>query len=158
PEPRLLEQLQAALPTPALASLTPARGRRLPLLATAVTPGPMKFEQARDRLDREFTAALRKLWPAVMEAPPPADERVRVETSDPPNVLVLVLESLRHTAVNPESMPRLHRWAQGGLRFQRHYAGSNRSEYGIFALLHARHPVTYDATLDAGILPQTCVA
>ncbi len=163
-EPRLLEQLYAALPSSALVSLshqranTPRSLGRSPLLATAGVSGPVKFHQFRQRMDNDLTAALQELWPVVMETPPPCDDQVRVEGPDLPNVVILVLESLRHTAVNPESMPRLHAWSGSGLRCQRHYAGSNRSEYGIFALVHSRHPVMYDATLDSGIRPQMCRA
>jgi membrane-anchored protein YejM (alkaline phosphatase superfamily) len=69
-------------------------------------------------------------------------------------VVLLVLESLRHSAIGPEMMNRLDAWGRQGLRLERHYAGSNASHLGLFAILYGRSPLIYDATLDARTPPQ----
>jgi arylsulfatase A-like enzyme len=65
-----------------------------------------------------------------------------------PNVLVVFVESFRTDVVTEELMPRLTRYARGGLRLDGHLAGSILSEAGLFALLFARNPLLYDWTLD----------
>lgn len=62
-----------------------------------------------------------------------------------PHVLLFLLESLRHDAVEPATMPRLARWSQGGLVASRHSSGSNRSDMGAYALLHGRLPLEHPA-------------
>jgi len=72
---------------------------------------------------------------------------------EPPDVVVLIAESLRADAVSPDGLAGVDRLGREGLRAQRHYAGSNSSHRGLFALLHARHPLVYDAVLDGGATP-----
>lgn len=74
-----------------------------------------------------------------------------------PNIVVLVLESFRYEAVE-EMMPRLDVFAKKGLRANRHYATSNRSQFGLFALLYGHSGLTYDATVEAQVPPQLCVS
>ncbi len=73
----------------------------------------------------------------------------------PPHVVYLVLESFREAAVSPDLMHRLDAWGSAGLRMRRHYAGSNSSHLGLFALLYGRSPLVYNPTVDANIPPQT---
>src|SRR5262249_20109677 len=56
--------------------------------------------------------------------------------------------------LSEEHMPQLSRWAGRGMRFLRHYAGSNVSQFGMFALLYGRSPMVYHLTLDAKLPPQ----
>jgi phosphoglycerol transferase MdoB-like AlkP superfamily enzyme len=65
-----------------------------------------------------------------------------------PDILVLVIESLRHDALSPQTMPRLWSLSEAGLRLDQHYATSNASHYGMFALLYGRSPLRYFETLD----------
>jgi hypothetical protein len=71
----------------------------------------------------------------------------------PSGVVVMVVESLRPDVVTEELMPRLTRYARRGLRLDGHFAGSILSEAGMFALLFAKSPLTYDLTLDAHAAP-----
>jgi len=66
-----------------------------------------------------------------------------------PDIVVVVVESLRHDALHRETMPRLWAFSQRGARFDRHFATSNASHYGMFALLYGRSPLTYFATLES---------
>ncbi len=76
---------------------------------------------------------------------------------DPPNVVLIVAESLRHDVFEPELMPRLFTWSQGGTLAAHHDAGTMYSESGMFALLYGRSPAVYHQTLDANVPPQLCV-
>ena len=70
-----------------------------------------------------------------------------------PNIIVIVLESFRYDALTPEVMPNLWKLAARGARMETHYAASNSSHYGLFALLYGRSPLNYFATLDTGLPP-----
>jgi hypothetical protein len=85
----------------------------------------------------------------------PADETAHVAADNPPNVIYLVLESFRASAVSPELMSRLDAWGSNGLRLKRHYAGSNSSHLGMFSLLYGRSPLVYYPTVNAYVPPQT---
>jgi hypothetical protein len=79
-----------------------------------------------------------------------------VELGDPSvNVILVVLDSFRASALNAASMPRLHRWSERGLRLDRHYAATNVSALGTFTLLYGRSPVVYEPTLEDAIPPQS---
>ena len=97
--------------------------------------------------------AYRDLFPRVSTARP-ADDADYLAGTSRPHVIVLVLESLRHDALDMPWMPRLDAWSRQGLRMARHYAGANASHLGMFALLYGRHPLVYDRTLDAHVPPQ----
>ena len=53
-------------------------------------------------------------------------------------------------------MPKLAAWAERGTTFSQHYATSNKSELGTFALLYGRSPIAFDTTLNANIPQQAC--
>lgn len=90
-----------------------------------------------------------------MLTPRPADETAHFTAEQAPNVIYLVLESFREAAVSPDVMARLDAWGKQGLRLNRHYAGSNSSHLGLFALLYGRSPLVYYPTVNAYIPPQT---
>lgn len=108
---------------------------------------------------RDMNAELRKLhekYTLRLHATPPVDDRPLVRQDTQPNVIVIVLESFRHDSIDPRWMPRLHAWSQQGLTFRRHYAGSNCSHLGLFALLHSRNPLLATQTLNSGLPAQLC--
>src|SRR5690606_37629753 len=88
---------------------------------------------------------------APMMGPKPADPSPLELGEAPPNVVLIVAESLRHDVFGPQLMPRLWRWARGGVVATRHDAGTMYSEAGMFALLFGRSPAVYHPTLDAGV-------
>ena len=96
-----------------------------------------------------------RYFPMVF-GPKPNDLDVKIEREHPPNVIVIAFESFRHTALNEELMPKLTRWARGGLRSKRHHAGSIYSEAGLFSLLYGRSPLVFHSTLDGQIRPSMC--
>jgi hypothetical protein len=110
------------------------------------------------RLNLAVSLQYRREFDRIVK-PPPLDDTARLPASTSgtaarPDVLLIVVESLRAQAFNEGWMPRLAAWAAAGMRFDRHYANSNSSQAGLFALLYGRHPLLYGCTLDAGVLPQ----
>lgn len=73
-----------------------------------------------------------------------------------PNVFLVLVESLRADALTPELMPGLHAWARHGIRRTRHFAGTNFSESGAFAILYGLNPLVYNAVLDSRVPPPLC--
>jgi membrane-anchored protein YejM (alkaline phosphatase superfamily) len=53
-----------------------------------------------------------------------------------PNVLVVVVDSLRADALRPEHMPNLVRFAERGRTFANHLSGGNATRFGIFSLVY----------------------
>jgi len=113
------------------------------------------FDAFSQRLNERLAPVYRRIQAGWRGAhPPDTNARVDRPATELPDVVVIVLESLRHPVLSPEHMPRLARWAEGGLRLDRHYAGSNISHFGLFALLYARLPLFYDRELDHETRPQ----
>ncbi len=104
------------------------------------------------RFNREAAGVALRVADRLTVAGPP-DATARVPEGPHPNVVLIVPEDTRHESLDPRWMPRLDAWAKGGLRFTRHYAGTNASQLGFFALLYGRHPLVYDVTLDAAVPP-----
>ncbi len=109
------------------------------------------YAELNSRLSTAYTSAYECLRTAQ-----PLDDSIIIPTSRRPNIVIFVLESLRHTALAEDTMPRLCRRAEQGLRCRQHYAGSNLSHYGLFSLLYGRSPLVFDQTLDARVPPQLC--
>lgn len=138
--PPLLEQLERTLPV-----------RFGWFEATGSAAGDLTA--FRQNFDDAMTEPCRRLLPHI-RAGQPLDTMARIDRPAPPNVVIIALESFRFDSIEAEKMPRLSRLAQSGLRFERHYSGSNCSHFGIFGLLYGRAPFVYDFTLDANIPPQ----
>jgi hypothetical protein len=73
-----------------------------------------------------------------------------------PNVFLILVESWRADAFTAELMPKLHAWAQQGVRRSRHYAGTNFSESGAFTILYGLNPLVFHAVLDSRVPPPLC--
>jgi phosphoglycerol transferase MdoB-like AlkP superfamily enzyme len=109
------------------------------------------------RLTPRFRSAYRLAFPALSEGTA-GDATTAVLPQRPPNVILIVTESLRHDVFGPELMPRITRWAEGGLTAAQHDSGTMYSQSGMFALLYGRNPAVFHQTLDAGVPPQFCVS
>lgn len=91
-------------------------------------------------------------------------EGITLELSGPrPNVLVIVIDSLRADMLSPEIMPRVSALARGGRVFHDHLSSGNATRFGLFGLLYGLHgsywkpvcdehrsPVLVDALLARG--------
>jgi phosphoglycerol transferase MdoB-like AlkP superfamily enzyme len=101
--------------------------------------------------------AYKAAFPGVTTFKPVDDTKLTTSADRPPNVVLIVTESFRHDVFGPELMPRMTRWAEGGLVATRHDSGTKYSESGMFALLYGRSPALFHQTLDARVPPQLCV-
>jgi membrane-anchored protein YejM (alkaline phosphatase superfamily) len=105
-------------------------------------------------LERDLRSAYARAFPLVFS------RRTFTASSagptEPTNVVLIVMESLRPDAFTPERMPRLYAWARRGLVAEQHYAGSNSSEAGLFSLLYGRSPLLYHFVLDNQQPPVWC--
>ena len=68
--------------------------------------------------------------------------------TDPPNIILLLTESLRHDALTQNNMPQLWQLAQQGLLAEQHSTNSNCSEFGAFTSLYGHYAMCYDNVLD----------
>jgi membrane-anchored protein YejM (alkaline phosphatase superfamily) len=90
---------------------------------------------------------------AALKLPPGLDPR-EVRFTRKPDVLLLLLESLRADYLVPEVMPRLlRRAAAQGTVFEQHYASAPTTFFGVYSLLFGYHAHTYDAALGTGRRP-----
>ncbi|MEW6529194.1 MAG: sulfatase-like hydrolase/transferase [Thermodesulfobacteriota bacterium] len=87
-------------------------------------------------------------------APGPVDESAFVQRPNLPNIILIIFESFRHSAISPDLMTRVHTWSEQGLRLNRHYSGSNCSHLGLFSMFYSRAPLAYHETLDRKIPSQ----
>lgn len=111
--------------------------------------------------------ALRELYPRLSESYQaafpilftgrPGDPNPVPLPAKPPNVILIIAESLRRDVFGEELMPRLTRWARGGMVALAHGPGTIYSQAATFALLYGRSPAVYHQTLDAKVQPQFCV-
>ena len=97
-------------------------------------------------------AATKLLWDAL--DPGPSDASAFVKKPGLPNIILIIIESFRHSAIGPGQMGKLDAWSERGLRLERHYSGSNCSHLGLFSLLYGRAPLGYHQTLDRKIPAQ----
>ena len=113
------------------------------------------FDAFSMRLNERLAPVYRRVQ-ANWRAKHPADPAATLErpAAELPDVVVIVLESMRHTVLSARDMPRLHAWAEQGMRLKRHYSASNISHFGLYGLLFGRLPLFYDRDLDDGVRPQ----
>jgi hypothetical protein len=121
---------------------------------------PFLSETVLDRLEDEEPIVPREIESTAQEIvragadPGPVDSSACVERSGLPNIVMIIFESFRPSALSPNVMKRLDNWADRGLRLERHYSGSNCSHLGLFSLLYGRAPLSFHETLDRKIPPQ----
>jgi membrane-anchored protein YejM (alkaline phosphatase superfamily) len=75
-----------------------------------------------------------------------------------PDILLVLVESLRADFLDPETMPRLWKRAQAGTRFERHYATASSTHYALFSLFYGLNSHRLDAVVGAGRTPRLFAA
>lgn len=118
------------------------------LLFDSNEAGPSDVQVGRESQD---------LPPGLLEPTPEindVDASAAVAGSARPNVVIIVLESFRHLAVGNGVLRRLDALGDKGLVAQRHFSGSNCTQYGFFSLLYGRVALDYDETLNKQIAPR----
>ena len=71
-----------------------------------------------------------------------------------PDVLFVLIESLRADFLDPDTMPRLWRRAGGGTVFERHYATASSTHYSLFSLFYGMNSHKLEAVVGAGRTPR----
>jgi hypothetical protein len=127
-----------------------------PRLGVGVAEAAEPVDPALRGLAKRLREAYKVAYPAL-GAGQPASTAPLALGARPPNVILIVTESLRHDVFGPELMPRLTRWAEQGLVATEHDAGTNYSQTALFTLLYGRNAALYHQTLDAHVPPQFCV-
>ena len=70
-----------------------------------------------------------------------------------PNMLVLVLDSWRKDAFDPELTPNLVERSKGARIFQNHKSGGNGTRFGLFTMLYGLHGSYWFRALENGTTP-----
>ncbi|MGO9121459.1 MAG: sulfatase-like hydrolase/transferase [Desulfomonilaceae bacterium] len=112
-----------------------------------------RFEDESAIVPREIESTAQEMVRASAD-PGPVDSTACVKGSELPNIIMVIFESFRPSALSPGMMKRLDNWADKGLRLERHYSGSNCSHLGLFSLLYGRAPLRFHETLDRAIPAQ----
>ncbi|MBI1375551.1 MAG: sulfatase-like hydrolase/transferase [Phycisphaera sp.] len=95
--------------------------------------------------------------PADARVPDPPLTITPADRAGPhPDVLMIVCESLNADIAYHHAMPRLAAMATDWMRFDRHYAGSNHTDAGLFALLHGGSAIVRAPLLAQGLPPNAC--
>lgn len=111
---------------------------RVELSATDYLGGAPGYAQLLGRAPQSPT-------PGAVRYPPP-EAAASVLGAERPDILFVLVESLRADHFTPELMPNATRYAaeQGCLVSPRHYAGGHTTEYGAFTLLFGLYGVNYE--------------
>ncbi|MBI5572741.1 MAG: sulfatase-like hydrolase/transferase [Desulfomonile tiedjei] len=151
---QLVGRSQAAQPLPPTAAASAVGSPSIGFDAQRATPGDDRISQGTiPRAEqRDVLVATRMVQDAA--SPAPADFSAFIERSDLPNVILIVFESFRSSAVGPELMGELDAWSRQGLRLDRHFSGCNASHLALFSLFYARSSLGYSQNLDRKIPPQ----
>ncbi|MGV3484257.1 MAG: sulfatase-like hydrolase/transferase [Planctomycetaceae bacterium] len=119
---------------------------RQPLFATGLVQHLNQGVSAplgRDRL-RSATRAL-SMVPSIREMRDRYSMLdVKQSPDHPPDILLVVIESLRPEAINPRTAPNLYGCAQRGLWCQQHYSTGNSTNLGMFSMLFGLESVWFE--------------
>jgi uncharacterized protein len=67
-------------------------------------------------------------------------EEPRIAPAGPrPNIVMIVVDSLRSDLLDAQHLPQVWRWSQGARRFHNHLSGGNGTRFGLFSLLYGIH-------------------
>jgi len=70
-----------------------------------------------------------------------------------PNILIVVIDSLRADALREDVMPVLSHFARGARVFENHLSGGNATRYGVFSLIYGLHGSYWMPVLDENAPP-----
>ncbi len=79
----------------------------------------------------------------------PLSAMAYAEVKQPPNIVILVAESLRWDRLTPEIMPHVWQFAQQGLYFKKHYSSGNGTREGLFGMFYGLYGSYWSSFLHA---------
>ncbi|MHC4917688.1 MAG: sulfatase-like hydrolase/transferase, partial [Planctomycetota bacterium] len=122
------------------------RGMLVPLAGRERVPVPAGIAAAAERAAVRAASrpAARPAWLEPLEISGGPERR--------PNIVLIVAESFRLDALNPETAPEMWRLAGSAARAERHYAGGNTTYLALFSLAWGQDPAAWDAAV-AGARP-----
>lgn len=78
---------------------------------------------------------------------PPVPLKFEESRKPLPNVLVIVVDSLRFDLLNPENTPNINRLREQSWEFTNHYSSGNSTRFGIFGLFYGIYATYWHAVL-----------
>jgi hypothetical protein len=131
-------------------------GGRVVLAAGDVLPLQVPFRMNRflgrltgrshDRIEEPLALAGARI--AVQPLPPDS-----VNFTRRPDVVLVLIESLRADFLTPAVMPRLWQRAQSGARFEHHYASASSTHYALFSVFYAANAQKLESVVGGGASP-----
>jgi hypothetical protein len=70
-----------------------------------------------------------------------------------PDIIFVLVESLRSDFLDPRTMPRMAHRAAGGAEFTRHYAAATSTHFSLFSIFYGLQSQRFDAVVGAGRPP-----
>jgi uncharacterized protein len=108
------------------------------------------FRSAAEKLGFEaVTSSENKLSIDTSRIQYPLEAIKYAEVNNPPNIVLLVTESLRWDRLTPEIMPNTWKLAQKGQYFKSHYSGGNGTREGLFGLFYGLYGSYWNSFLYA---------
>lgn len=77
----------------------------------------------------------------------------QLKTAPPYNVILIMVDTLRHDAIDDSFMPHVNQFAQQSWQFMRHISGGNATQPGLFSLFYAIPASYWTAALTHQIGP-----
>jgi uncharacterized protein len=72
---------------------------------------------------------------------------------NPPNIIIIMVDSLRFDSVQPHYMPELTKFAAHNWQFQQHVSGGNSTQPGLFSLFYSIPSSYWTAALEQKVPP-----
>lgn len=72
---------------------------------------------------------------------------------NPPNIIMIMVESLRFDSVQPRYMPNLVQFAKSNWQFQQYLSGGNSTQPGLFSLFYSIPSSYWTAVLEQNVSP-----
>ena len=69
------------------------------------------------------------------------------QKADAPNIVIILVESMRFDMLDPEISPYMNSFANESWNYKEHYSGGNASRFGIFSLLYGIHSTYWHSFL-----------
>ena len=70
------------------------------------------------------------------------------DLSNKPNIILIVIDSLRFDMLNPEVSPNIYEFSKNSINFTNHYSGGNSTRFGIFSVCYGIYGYFWHDFLD----------
>ena len=73
--------------------------------------------------------------------------KAKPAAAEAPDIVLVIVESLRRELITQEVMPNLNELASDGMHCQTHFSGGNATNHGVFSIVSGMEAVWYDTDL-----------